>query len=150
MVPEGLREVGLGDAGPLMRLWTEAGLRFTPALVRDELAGMLGKGGDLLLVVERDGRLVASVLGSYDGRRGWIHRLATHPEWRGRGIARAMLRELERRLAAHGCRKANLLIDRDNAAVAGFYAELGYRQDDLIFMERWLEEVGPRSPDPAI
>jgi len=43
-----------------------------------------------------------------------------------------------RRLLAVGCPKVNLLIEPDNAAVAGFYARLGYRQEELLFMEKSL------------
>ena len=89
------------------------------------------------------------MFGSYDGRRGWVHRLATRPDRRGQGIATALVAELERRLCAAGCPKVNLLIEPDNAAVAGFYARLGYRPDDLLFMEKWLvpeTEDNPKGP----
>jgi len=91
------------------------------------------------------------VFGAYDGTRGWVHRLATRPARRGRGIASALLAELERRLRAVGCPKVNLLIELENAAVAGFYAQRGYRRDDLLFMKKWLipNEPGYPSPVPA-
>ena len=85
------------------------------------------------------------MFGTYDGARGWVHRLATTPDRRGHGIASALLAELERRLLAVGCPKVNLLIEPENAAVAGFYARHGYRQDELLFMEKWLIPV-PADP----
>ena len=120
-----------------MDLWQAAGLRFHPELVEMELAAALSQG---LLLVDEDatGEITGTVFASYDGMRGWVHRLATGPDRRGRGIAAALLAELERRLLALGCPKINLLIEPDNAAVAGFYARHGYQPDELLFMEKWL------------
>jgi uncharacterized protein len=141
-----IRPATIGDAASLADLWRTAGLRFHPELVASELASVLGQ--ELVLVHEEAGQITGTVFGTYDGRRGWIHRLATRPDRRGQGIASALLAELERRLLALGCRKVNLLIERDNAAVNGFYARLGYQRDDLLFMEKWLEpEPGPAAAD---
>lgn len=52
---------------------------------------MLERDPDLVIVVEADGALIASVMGTYDGRRGWVNRLATHPDHRERGLARRLL-----------------------------------------------------------
>jgi GNAT superfamily N-acetyltransferase len=137
-----IRSATLADAAHLVDLWRAAGLRFHPELVDMELAAALSHG--LLLVDEdADGEITGTVFGSYDGMRGWVHRLATRPDQRGRGIAAALLAELERRLLALGCPKVNLLIEPDNAGVAGFYARFGYRPDELLFMEKWLQ----RPPD---
>jgi GNAT superfamily N-acetyltransferase len=70
------------------------------------------------------------------------------PGRRGQGHASAVLAELERRLAAKGCRKVNLLIEPDNDAVTGFYRQHGYTEDQLIFMEKWLHPGLPPHPDP--
>jgi uncharacterized protein len=137
-----IRTATVSDAASLADLWRAAGLRFHPELTERELSSVLTAG--LVLVDEEAGEITGTVFGSYDGLRGWIHRLATRPDRRGRGIATALLTELERRLLAAGCPKANLLIEPDNAAVASFYASLGYRRDDLLFMEKWLvPEPGP-------
>jgi GNAT superfamily N-acetyltransferase len=50
-------------------------------------------------------------IGTFDGRRGWLNRLATSPDRRGKGIATALVRDLERRLLAKGCVKINLLVE---------------------------------------
>jgi uncharacterized protein len=130
------------DAASLAELWREAGLRFHPELAERELASVLR--AELVLVDEEAGQITGTVFGSYDGLRGWVHRLAIRPDRQGRGIATALLAELERRLLAAGCPKVNLLIEPDNAGVASFYARLGYRRDHLLFMDKWLvPEPGP-------
>jgi GNAT superfamily N-acetyltransferase len=150
-----IRSATVGDAASLAELWRTAGLRFHPELVASELASVQGQG--LVLVHDEAGQITGTVCGTYDGRRGWVHHLATRPDRRGQGIASALLAELERRLLALGCAKVNLLIEPGNAAVAGFYTRLGYRRDDLLFMEKWLvPEPGPAampgepSPPPTV
>ena len=144
-----IRSATASDATVLAGLWRAAGLEFRPEDVPGELASMLGQG---LVLVEEEavGEITGSVLGTFDGMRGWVRRLATRPDRRGRGIATGLLAELERRLRTAGCSKVNLLIEPGNAGVASFYARLGYRQDDLLFMEKRLASgPAPSPPGPA-
>jgi arginase len=133
-----VRRAQLYDADALSTLWLDCGLVFDAAAVSAELESCLNRDDGLVLVIASADRVVASIWGTYDGRRGWIQRLATAPDQRGRGFAARLVRLLERRLGQAGCRKVNLLIEPTNAEVAGFYATLGYSRDDLIFMERHL------------
>lgn len=135
-----IRTAVLADAAALIELWAAAGLKFRPADVPAELQAVLARGPDLVVVAEDADGLAAAVLGTFDGRRGWVNRLATRPDRRGRGHASAVLAELERRLAAQGCRKVNLLIEPRNERVTGFYRRHGYTEDQLIFMEKWIPQ----------
>ena len=89
---------------------------------------------DLLLVGERAGVVIATVIGGFDGHRGWIYHLAVAAAERRRGIGRAMMAAVEERLRALGCTKINLQIRRSNAEVVGFYERLGYAVEDRISM----------------
>lgn len=126
------------DAAALSRLWVAAGLEHRPADVAGELASVLGRDPGVVLIAEDERGVVGSVFGAYDGRRGWVNRLATHPGARGEGIATALLAALERALVAVGCRKLNLLITPDNTGVVTFYQRHGYAVDELVFMEIYL------------
>ena len=85
------------------------------------------------------------MLGAFDGRRGWIYHLAVAPGSRRAGTGASLLTELERRLGSKGCLKVNLLIEPENAGVTEFYEHLGYRRDELIFMEKWLDSSDDRT-----
>src|SRR5262245_59909828 len=41
---------------------------------------------ELFFVAVLDGRVVGTVMGGYDGHRGWVYSLAVSPEFRRRGI----------------------------------------------------------------
>ena len=46
---------------------------------------------DLFFVATLDDRLVGTIMGGYDGHRGWIYSLAVGPEVRRRGIGTALM-----------------------------------------------------------
>jgi ribosomal protein S18 acetylase RimI-like enzyme len=158
------------DAAALAALWSRAGLHFRAEYVGRELESALARNPDLVIVddgfpagpagspagspagpagpPEAAGGLAGSVFGTFDGRRGWLNRLATRPDQRGQGIATELVRELERRLRAEGCVKINLLVEPENTAVVPFYERLGFRPRSLVFMDKWI--AGPQErPAPA-
>ena len=79
-------------------------------------------------------------MGRWEGRRGWINRLAVAPDRRHQDLGSLLVTQVEKRLKAKGCEKVNLLIDGDNSGVQAFYEKLGYNHDELIFMEKWLDK----------
>ncbi|HBI11145.1 MAG TPA: GNAT family acetyltransferase [Franconibacter pulveris] len=95
---------------------------------------------DLFLVAEVNGEVVGSVMGGYDGHRGSAYYLGVHPEFRGRGIANALLSRLEKKLIARGCPKINIQIREDNDVVLGMYERLGYEHQDVISLGKRLIE----------
>ena len=134
-----LRQATPADAAELVALWRQSGLDVpTPELVAEELASVSALHPQLALVATAGGSIVGSILGTWDGRRAWINRLATRRDWRGRGVAGALLEAVEDAVRALGGRKVNLLIEADNYGVVDYYEARGYATDDLIFMEKYL------------
>lgn len=133
-----LRVCTLEDHAAVTSLWHGCGLHPSRTDTVDGLARKLERDPDLFLLAVADGEVIGTVLGSYDGRRGWINRLAVRQDWRGKGLADRLMVEVERRLAAIGCEKVNLLIEPENGNVQAYYERLGYGTDPLIFMEKWL------------
>ena len=133
-----LREFRMDDYQQVIAVWQATGLRVGRTETQEGIRKKLERDSDLFLVAQDGDRIVGVVLGSYDGRRGWINRLAVAPDHQGAGIGLRLVAEVEARLKARGCRKVNLLIVPSNAKVQGFYARLGYGVDELIFMEKWL------------
>ena len=120
------------DQEAVIALWTACGL------VRpwnDPLVDILRKqsvGADLFLVGTIDNDIVASVMGGYDGHRGWMNYLSVAPDVQGGGLGRKIVAALEARLKAVGCPKLNLQVRSDNAEVVNYYKKCGYRVDDVI------------------
>jgi GNAT superfamily N-acetyltransferase len=133
-----MRTATVADAESLVTLWEAAGLTFDRSAVAAELAALLEREPLVLVQTSESGEIIGAVLGTFDGRRGWVNRLAVRQDMRGRGIAAGLMAELERRLADAGCRKVNLLVEPANAGVTGFYTAVGYSARDLMFMQKWL------------
>jgi ribosomal protein S18 acetylase RimI-like enzyme len=93
---------------------------------------------DLFLVAEVDGEVVGTVMGGYDGHRGWVYAVAVQPQSQRRGIGSALVRRVEKALAERGCWKVNLQVRASNAAVIAFYEKLGYTVEQLFSMGKRL------------
>ncbi len=65
---------------------------------------------------------------------------AYHPEYRGRGIANALLNRLEKKLIARGCPKINIMVREDNDVVQGMYERLGHEYADVLTLGKRLIE----------
>jgi ribosomal protein S18 acetylase RimI-like enzyme len=142
-----LREFTLADYDAVLCLWQGAGpgVEIRPSDSRDQVAKKLARDPDLFLVAEiaDDGghqarrraglpAIVGVIMGAWDGRRGWLHHLTVAPAYRHRGIATALILEVERRLRAKGCLKINLLVRANNAEARRLYRRLGYEDMPTI------------------
>ena len=116
----------------LVELWVACELTRPWNDPRRDIERKLADSGELLLVGEEDGSLVATVMAGYDGHRGWINYLGVHPSRRGRGLGRALMEAAEERLRALGCAKINLQIRDDNGEALAFYEAIGYSREPVV------------------
>ena len=125
-----LRDFRLEDYYGVTGLWEEAGLAFRPLGrdTREKVAEELRRGTAVFVVAESDNRLVGVVLGTHDGRKGWINRLAVAPAFQRQGIAARLVAEVEKRLEALGLEVVAALIEDGNESSMRFFGTLGYLQ----------------------
>ncbi len=138
-----IRTLGPPDCNRLLDLWREAGLPHRPA-GRDSpkaLAAQMRRDPGLFLGAFLDDRLVGSVVASFDGRKGWINRLAVVPGQRRRGIARRLIAEAEGRLRGQGALVIAALVEDDNAASLALFKACGYELERHIL---YLTKRDPR------
>lgn len=121
------------DLDPVLDLWRRSGpgVQLSRSDQPAEIRKKLARDPDLFLVAEDNGQLVGTVLGGFDGRRGLVYHLSVEPERRRAGIGQALMDELEVRLRHKGCRKAYLLVTKDNPAALAFYRQAGWEHMDL-------------------
>ena len=91
------------DTEALVKLWTTTGLGSEPDEDAAEITERLRRDPELFVVAVEDGRIVASVMGCYDGHRGFLKRVAVTPEHQGTGVGRLIVEEVERRLPHRTC-----------------------------------------------
>ena len=93
---------------------------------------------DLFFIAEVQEAVVGTVMGGYDGHRGWIYSVAVSPAHRRGGVGSALLRRMEAALKARGCLKVNLQVRTSNVEVVAFYQQLGFAVEELISMGKRL------------
>ncbi|HYT01042.1 MAG TPA: GNAT family N-acetyltransferase [Thermoplasmata archaeon] len=81
-------------------------------------------------------RLVGTVLGTHDTRKGWINRLAVHPACRRRGLASRLVRACEQALRREGIEMFAALIETDNDSSKAVFETLGYEILPMIYARR--------------
>lgn len=119
------------DEDGVVALWADAFGAYHPANEpRAYLARKLAYDAELVLVAREGTRVVGTVVGGYDGVRGWIYHLAVVASERRRGIATRLMADIERALLARGCPKINLQVRGDNVEVVAFYKRLGYELEE--------------------
>jgi len=131
-----IRPLAIHDYDALCALWEEAGLPFKPngRDTREKIALQIEGECSIYLVAEEEGELVGAILGTHDGRKGWINRLAVLPAHRRKGIATALVSEVEKRLSARGIEIFAGQIEDWNETSMLLFERLGYtRHDDIIY-----------------
>lgn len=96
---------------------------------------------NLRVVVDPDGEVVAMALIQVNDGCGFIARLATRQDQRGRGLAQALLVDGFRVAAEHGAPRAELSTDSRTGAL-GLYEKVGM-QTSMVWVNRAIE-VGAR------
>lgn len=127
------------DYEALIRLWMHAGLPFkpdgrdAPASVAHQLAQPMA----IYLGAFQGEALIGAVLGTHDGRKGWINRLAVHPDYRGQGIGRALVDRVEARLHEQEIEIVAALVEDWNETSFEVFESLDYvHHPDIHYLSK--------------
>ncbi|MDD5088380.1 MAG: GNAT family N-acetyltransferase [bacterium] len=123
-----LRPLTPCDSRSLYRLWERAELPYKPSGRdrEDRLSRHLSSvhPGGWGCFVEND--LAAAALISYDGRKGWIERLATDPNHRRVGLAKAIIMAARQSLIEQGALVIGALIENGNVPSRRLFEACGF------------------------
>ena len=133
-----IRPFAIADSEEVIAIWQACGLTVPWNDPHKDIARKMEVNPELFLVAEVDGRIAGTVMGGYEGHRGWINYLAVAPDFQRQRIGVALMQEVEAKLQALGCPKINLQVRTNNRAVIQFYGQIGYHIDDVISLGKRL------------
>ncbi|WP_144148249.1 GNAT family acetyltransferase [Paraburkholderia sp. BCC1884] len=141
-----IRRFDARDTDAVVALWQDAFPEYRD-LTRPQrnphlsIANKLTTQPELFFVATLDGRIVGTVMGGYDGHRGWLYSLAVDTAVRRHGIGTRLVAHVEQALTERGCPKLNLQVLSAKTDIRAFYEALGYRADAVVSLGKRLGEL---------
>ena len=129
-----IRPLDITDYEDMIKLWRLTGLPFRPK-GRDSFSAMTKEFKRMetcFLGMFDENRMIGTIIGSSDGRKGWINRLAIDPEYRGRKLAGRLIKECEQYLNKLGLEVIACLIEDVNTPSLSAFENAGYKISDEI------------------
>lgn len=138
-----IRPMTIGDYDEVFAMWQITTKRaLSSADSRERIAAYLARNPDMSQVAEIDGKIVGTVLAGHDGRCGFIHHMAVHPDFRRHHIGKQLAEEAVRRITADGIETTHIFSYLDNSVGQSFWATMGFerRGDLLVYTKRKKNE----------
>ena len=92
-----IRAFDIADQAAVIELWRACALVVPWNDPVKDIARKLKVDADLFLVGELRGEIVATVMGGYEGHRGWINYLAVSPQHQRKGYGREIMEYVEQK-----------------------------------------------------
>ena len=124
------RTINIKDYDEIFELWnsTEQSRRALNPVddTREGIDRYLKRNPNTCFAAVTNDKIVGVILTGHDGRRGIIHHMCVHPDYRRRGIAGQLVSLAEDALKKEGIQKVFGLVFKDNDTANFFWEQQGY------------------------
>lgn len=134
MMSTQLIQLSTHDYDEICALWQVAGLPFRPT-GRDSyenFALQMASGVQTIFGVRHQEQLVGVVLATHDTRKGWINRIAVHPDYQRQKIAVMLIEACEKLFEQLGLLVYAALVEQDNTASLALFQHEGYHLHSTV------------------
>jgi ribosomal protein S18 acetylase RimI-like enzyme len=133
-----ISEMTAADCDEVVSFWQQQeGIGLNESDTPDAIVAYLNRNPGMSFIVRDGGQIVAAVLCSHDGRRGYLHHLAVNPTHRRRGIGRSLVQRCLNRLHQEKIPKCNIFLFDQNSEGKEFWEAVGFKnRTDLKVMQR--------------
>lgn len=129
-----IRQMKIEDYQEIYSIWKTV---FPDSIRRaddyDQIERYLKRNDGVSQVALMDNKIVGTILGGHDGRRGFIHHMAVLTKYRNKGIARKLVNACLQQLKKEGIDRCHLFVFSDNRTVQQVWETLGWnKREDLL------------------
>jgi len=132
-------ELATKDYEAIRTLWEVSGLPIKPGGrdSREQFERQMAGGTQTVLGIWDKNSLIGVVVATHDGRKGWINRLAVHPDYRRQGLGQLLVGAAEATLQDQGMQIIAALIEDWNRASLALFEHAGYTElPDLHYVSK--------------
>lgn len=125
--PPLIRAMAMNDYEHVLALWLScSGIGLSEADKPNAIAAYLARNPSFSQTAWTDSTLIGAVLAGHDGRRGYLHHVAVHPDYRRNKIGSLIVRAALDALATAGIEKVHAFLFTDNTEGLHFWTTQGW------------------------
>lgn len=139
-----LRTMAIEDYDAVYALWLSCkGMGLNSIDDSQEgIARYLRRNPATCFICEDEGAIIGVIMAGHDGRRGFIHHTAVHPNHRGLGIGSRLVNAALCALKEEGISNVALVVFDRNETGNAFWEKMGFaKREDLAYRNRTLTEM---------
>jgi ribosomal protein S18 acetylase RimI-like enzyme len=139
-----LFEFTITDYQNVISLWNSCeGIGLSSADSKDSMVAYLRRNPGMSFVARYQNEIIGAVLCGHDGRRGYLHHLAVHPDYRNQGIGRSLVERCVAALQRIGIQKCHLFIFNSNIEGIQFWEKIGWTpRKDIDIVSKDIGKFG--------
>ncbi|MGB2955552.1 MAG: GNAT family N-acetyltransferase [Anaerolineales bacterium] len=137
-----IHEMSIEDYDIIYKLWEKSdNIGLSKADSHHGIKIFLERNPGMSFIAWKEGQVAGTVLCGHDGRRGYIHHLMVHPDFRRQGLGQSLVSRCMFALTRIGIQKCHLFIFEDNVGGVKFWESLGWtKRVELTMMSQQILE----------
>ncbi len=137
-----IAKLDISDYDELYKLWlSESGIGLNPREdSREGIDKYLRRNPNTSFKAIEDGKLIGAIMCGHDGRRGMISHTVVAPEYRHKGVGKALVAAVMDALRKEGIHKAFLVAFAKNESGNAFWESEGFTlREDLNYRNKFVD-----------